>query len=182
MREHGRDPDPSNSPALPATRASRRRLHRPCKARISGLGPAWWRHRRGGQRLRRPIRAERDPSRLPGDACAAMNAGPPAPSPGCGCSSDPRANHISAASPAGSRDAATSGADRSVSSEAGHAGCRPRHSPCLARRECGSFKAQNAGACEGESLGGCARRARARMRGGGASRASRRRARGSRRA
>jgi hypothetical protein len=33
VREHGRDPDPSNSPALPATRASRRRLHRPCKAR-----------------------------------------------------------------------------------------------------------------------------------------------------
>ncbi len=46
-------------------RAPRIRPARPqtCSARIPGLGAAWWRHRRRGQRLRRPFRAKLVPLR-----------------------------------------------------------------------------------------------------------------------
>jgi hypothetical protein len=48
------------SPGSAAARAPWRPARESRSARISGLGPARWRHRRRGRRLRRPIRAKRD--------------------------------------------------------------------------------------------------------------------------
>lgn len=82
-----------------------------------------------------------------------MNAEAPRHRRGAGFS-DPRANHISAASPAerrGRGDVRRGPLPLFVRGKG--ARVSGRDSPCLARRECGSLEAQNAGADESVSDG-----------------------------
>ena len=57
MRQHWWAAAPAETSFAAPTSTSSPLATASLSARISGLGPAWWRHRRRGQRLRRPIRA-----------------------------------------------------------------------------------------------------------------------------